>query len=303
MPNIRFPKLKLDFLKKLLPKKPEGNVAPEPAAHLSSGKQEVEKAKDKEKEAAARHENSLEECPICHDPVGMKNPEGILESWVHLHCNHKFGTQCIQTWLQESAEREPHAVPSCPICRAPAKHPCGHPVIIPAQRLHHFATLAALPLSPPTLYPSPVRLRNRPRRRLARRFGHPRRPPPPEPPRVRVQTVGECSTCAAAAAAKERMREMTMTSAEVGGPPYGGRRRDGIKSMLLQTGLRRLSWSTLEPTRNDNDTTYMDVPGDRPVLPTLPRGAHLEYINLCRTEVTVARSPTPGPSTRVLMSY
>ncbi|KAI0388693.1 hypothetical protein F5Y17DRAFT_451900 [Xylariaceae sp. FL0594] len=52
----------------------------------------------------------------CHDPVGVTNPDGILESWVQLHCRHRFGTHCIQQWLQVSA-RHPWPIPTCPICR------------------------------------------------------------------------------------------------------------------------------------------------------------------------------------------
>lgn len=133
MPRLRFPQVKLSFLKKLLPNKfnksrPEATS--EPIIEISSKKQQDEKEEAKEPPP--------EECPICHDPVGVANPEGILESWVHLHCNHKFGTHCIQTWLEESAERDPHAIPSCPICRSAAKHPCGHPVVLPALRFSPF---------------------------------------------------------------------------------------------------------------------------------------------------------------------
>ncbi|KAI3334417.1 hypothetical protein F4824DRAFT_215256 [Ustulina deusta] len=286
MPILRFPKVKLGFLKQLLHKKAE------PEAATASATDGSDKQHDKK---TALQEPPLEECPICHDAVGVTNPEGILESWVHLHCGHKFGTHCIQTWLQESAERDPHSIPTCPICRTTARHPCGHPVILPAPRLSPFTMWAPMPPSPPP-QPTPRLERRRPRRRLSRRWGHPHRPSPPRTDRTLVQPVGKCSTCAAAAAAQEKMRQMTAPSAEAAGTGYNGRsrnndRRAGIKSMLLQTSFRRLSISSPESPRSESHNAFVDTLNDR-ATPT----AHREYMNTCRTEVTVARSPTPVPA-------
>ncbi|RWA04946.1 hypothetical protein EKO27_g10158 [Xylaria grammica] len=293
MPIVRFPKVKLGFLKKLLHSKSESEAVTEPSPDGPSNQHD---------EKAILQDPPLEECPICHDPVGVTNPEGILESWVHLHCNHKFGTNCIQTWLQESAERDPHSIPSCPICRTTAKHPCGHPVILPAPRLSPFNMWPPSPPSPP---PAHIEGR-RPRRRLSRRLGHPHRPLPPRVERAHVQTVGKCNTCAATAAAQEkRMRQMTTPSVETGGPAYSGRGRSGdrqtrIKSMLLQTSFRRLSISTLESPREAHSTFIetLGTPGDRPTPVALR-----EYTNLCRTPVTVARSPTPAPAIHRVSSF
>ncbi|GAP87596.2 putative cell cycle checkpoint protein [Rosellinia necatrix] len=302
MPNIRFPKVKLGFLKKLLPKKTEAEVVSEPAVGVDISGQQAEKKK------AALPEHPLEECPICHDPVGATNPEGILESWVHLHCKHKFGTHCIQTWLEESAERDPHSIPTCPICRTTARHPCGHPVTMPVPRLHPFA-MWAMPPSPHHPSPPPTHGR-RPRRRLSRRPGHPHRPPPPQPERARVQTVGECQACAAAQEKEKRLKEITTPgSDEVGGAAHGGRvrngdRRNGIKSMLLQTSFRRPSWSTMEPARIDSYDTFLDTLNGRAGSNLPSPTAHLDYMNLCRTEITVARSPTPAPANnRILVGF
>ncbi|KAI1391450.1 uncharacterized protein F4822DRAFT_186222 [Hypoxylon trugodes] len=166
-----------------------------------------------------------EECPICHDPVGLENPEGIIESWTSLFCGHRFGTHCIQTWLTESLVRDPNANPSCPICRTTAKHPCGHLISPPPFPSIELNWQAPRPPPPP---PMPRLQRQLPvRRRLTRRPGHPLRPPPPPPPppaplqtqgvypwnnsnnlggqRV-AQTVGECKTCAENAEFAERMR-------------------------------------------------------------------------------------------------
>ncbi|KAK0752087.1 hypothetical protein B0T18DRAFT_83434 [Schizothecium vesticola] len=67
------------------------------------------------------------DCPICQDPVGIISESGTLEHWRYLPCNHKFGRECIRTYLAgwfESSDK-----PLCPICRAPAYHTCGHVVL------------------------------------------------------------------------------------------------------------------------------------------------------------------------------
>ncbi|KAI1359479.1 hypothetical protein F5Y08DRAFT_78863 [Xylaria arbuscula] len=112
MPSVRFPKAKLGFLKKLLHNLSEPQAATDPSTK-EPGEQKDEKT--------AIQEIPVEECPICHDPVGVTNPEGILESWVHLQCSHKFGAHCMKTWFQDSAKRDPHSTPTCPICRATAR--------------------------------------------------------------------------------------------------------------------------------------------------------------------------------------
>ncbi|KAI0814567.1 hypothetical protein GGR55DRAFT_437710 [Xylaria sp. FL0064] len=300
MPIIRLPKVRIGFLKKLLHKKPKPDTAATNPAIDGPDKQQDEKA--------ALQQLPLEECPICHDPVGLKNPEGVMESWVHLHCGHKFGTQCIQTWLEESAEREPHSVPTCPICRTTARHPCGHPVSLPALRfLPPFSMWEPMPPSPPPP-PTPHQGRRRPRRRLSRRWGHPHRPSLPRAERTLVQTVGKCSTCAATAAAEEkRMRQMTTPSVELSGTTNSGRvrnnhgnleRRTGIKSMLMQTTFRRLSISGPESPRNESHNAFADTISAR--SPTLP---HRQYMGPCRTEVIMARSPTPAPPMNRLSSF
>ncbi|KAI1191020.1 hypothetical protein F5B17DRAFT_426900 [Nemania serpens] len=302
MPRLRLPKLKLSFLKKLLPNQSRLEAVSEPGVEISSKKQQSEKEEAKEPPP--------EECPICHDPVGVANPEGILESWVHLHCNHRFGTHCIQTWLEESAERDPHAIPSCPICRSAAKHPCGHPVVLPAQRFLPFAVWAPMP---PSLYPPPppppqVQGR-RARRRLSRRLGHPHRPLPPRPIRAQVQTVGECSTCAAIASAQERRaKQVAAHSVEEDSANQGGRgrnndRRMGIKSIVIPTSLRRLSSASTEPVRRGNRSNSIDMSSESatPITPA-PSGPR-DYVSLCQPDAVAARSPTPTPAFRQVMSF
>ncbi|KAI5867278.1 hypothetical protein GGS23DRAFT_168646 [Durotheca rogersii] len=147
----------------------------------------------------------LEECPICHDPVGIANPEGIIESWTKLHCGHKFGTHCIQTWLQESIDRDERANPTCPICRTTAKHPCGHLISpLPLFSSMSFADSYDWRLSRPPPAFAPLRRR----RRLTRRPDHPLRPP--APPRRAAQTVGECRTCVANAEIRARLRRASV---------------------------------------------------------------------------------------------
>jgi len=64
-------------------------------------------------------------CPICQEPVGSRNPEGITEDWSSLPCGHQFGSHCIKHYLRIVADDRP----SCPICRQTAYHVCGHPVL------------------------------------------------------------------------------------------------------------------------------------------------------------------------------
>ncbi|KAK3308193.1 uncharacterized protein B0T15DRAFT_490786 [Chaetomium strumarium] len=66
------------------------------------------------------------ECPICHECVGSRSPEGIRETWSMLPCGHHFGSHCIKRYLGISADDEP----LCPLCRDRAYHEaCGHPVL------------------------------------------------------------------------------------------------------------------------------------------------------------------------------
>ncbi|KAL2135364.1 hypothetical protein VTI74DRAFT_8890 [Chaetomium olivicolor] len=65
-------------------------------------------------------------CPICQEPIGVRNAEGITERWSMLPCGHHFGSFCIKHYLAIAADEQP----PCPICRSPAFHDeCGHPVL------------------------------------------------------------------------------------------------------------------------------------------------------------------------------
>lgn len=136
-----------------------------------------------------------EECPICQDPVGLANPEGVVEAWTSLRCGHRFGTECIQTWLQETLDRDQNSTPSCPVCRATAKHPdCGHAVCPPSAHNHIWAQYQ-LRLQMAQNQERERLASGRPqRRRLQRRSGHPRIP---TPPRREAEKVGSCTICKA----------------------------------------------------------------------------------------------------------
>jgi len=195
-----------------------------------------------------------EDCPICHDPVGIETPEGILESWVHLYCGHKFGTHCIQRWLQDSVERDPHSVPSCPYCRSVAKHPCGHPVSIPAPRPSYSYNIWSTTIAPTHPHPQQTR---RARRRLLRRSRRPLQPSPPYSDPYRAQTVGECRTCAANARSEKKMRQIITPSSELGSTTNSAHRRNGerstsIKSIFSLKGLRRSSIPAPRSARTGN---------------------------------------------------
>jgi len=65
-------------------------------------------------------------CPICQEPVGTRNAEGIKEGWSMLPCGHRFGSHCIKRYLGITADESP----LCPMCRHVAYHDaCGHPVL------------------------------------------------------------------------------------------------------------------------------------------------------------------------------
>ncbi|MCJ1452382.1 hypothetical protein MMC28_002725 [Mycoblastus sanguinarius] len=49
-------------------------------------------------------------CTICTCKYGAKNPDGTVEYVLQFsECKHKFGSNCIETWLKQSNE--------CPLCR------------------------------------------------------------------------------------------------------------------------------------------------------------------------------------------
>ena len=67
-----------------------------------------------------------ESCPICQEPVGTRNADGIKEGWSMLPCGHRFGSYCIKRYLAITADESP----LCPMCRHVAYHDaCGHPVL------------------------------------------------------------------------------------------------------------------------------------------------------------------------------
>ncbi|KAI2615896.1 hypothetical protein GGR54DRAFT_611447 [Hypoxylon sp. NC1633] len=220
---MKVPKVSLKLLKKLLPKKRSIGISSSNDEANSTDSVVPQEASPKSKKQSAPE--PPEECPICHDPVGIANPEGIVESWTKLYCGHKFGTHCIQTWLQESINRDHYVSPSCPICRTTAKHPCGHLINPPPfASIHTNWQSPRAPPSPP---------RQQVRRRLTRRAGHPLRPPPP--PRRQAQVVGECRTCTENAEFDARMRRITERRRQHTGESStstGSRSAAAIKSII-----------------------------------------------------------------------
>jgi hypothetical protein len=155
----------------------------------------------------------LEECSICHDPVGVPNPEGTVESWTSLHCGHKFGHVCIQTWLQDCLDREdPHNPdPTCPICRNIAKHPgCGHLVCLAPSLDLQWNAWQQFQAEVMDATSTNFRPPNRQRNRLQRRDGHPSNPSRPShtPPKRTADTVGQCTVCAETSKKKEQEKRI-----------------------------------------------------------------------------------------------
>ncbi|KAK4152947.1 Hus1-like protein-domain-containing protein [Chaetomidium leptoderma] len=65
-------------------------------------------------------------CPICQEPIGVRNAEGVKEGWSMLPCGHSFGSHCIKRYLGIAADEHP----LCPVCRHVAYYAaCGHPVL------------------------------------------------------------------------------------------------------------------------------------------------------------------------------
>lgn len=238
----------------------------------------------------------LEECPICHDYVGVPNPEDITESWTSLHCGHKFGDVCIRTWLQDSLERDDpqNPNPTCPICRSVAKHPsCGHPVcVVPTfemqwnawQQYQAAATEASF-----ATYRPPTRHRNR----LQRREGHPGRPSF-TPPTRRADTIGNCSACAELTKRKEReKRIMDMVQAnpsllEQDGEVASISRKPTV--LHLRRSIRRAGRSYGDAS-NSTSSTAPSTP-TTPMTPVEDREAQGRSM-VCNSPAP--RIPTPAP--------
>lgn len=91
---------------------------------------------EKETSGATNGEVEVEDnpmCPICHEPVGIENLEGVIEKWSVLPCGHHFGSHCIKTYLRVVANERPG--PCCPMCRQIAHHACGHPFLPVIRRI------------------------------------------------------------------------------------------------------------------------------------------------------------------------
>ncbi|RYO76004.1 hypothetical protein DL766_009031 [Monosporascus sp. MC13-8B] len=221
---MRIPKIILKkFLRKLLPKRRDNGPAKNASSTAASGCARsagpAEEARDdgpaksfpgphkpdpspgettaneKQAELTPPHpapSPPLEECPICHDPVGIANPEGVVESWAELHCGHRFGTNCLQVWLRDSVGLNHSAQPSCPVCRTVARHPaCGHPIVVGGS-----LSLAARYYLQHQL--PDQQQQQRARRRLERRAGHPQRPSTlllMDLSRDSPDEVGRCRAC------------------------------------------------------------------------------------------------------------
>lgn len=73
-------------------------------------------------------------CPICQEEIGVR---GAAEGWSVLPCGHRFGALCIKRWLGTVCR------PMCPVCRTPAHHSCGHPVVPALEGADHCLSSTA----------------------------------------------------------------------------------------------------------------------------------------------------------------
>ncbi|KAK8058432.1 hypothetical protein PG994_008880 [Apiospora phragmitis] len=230
-----------------------------------------------------------EECPICQDPVGIPNPEGITEAWTSLNCGHRFGTVCIQTWLQDSIDRDPNGTPSCPVCRAAAKHPgCGHAICPPSLDAQIWTQYQMrLQLAQHHERERQLLSGRRPRNRLQRRSGQPRAP---SPPRRTAETVGECGVCKLNEARMKRITEARIVverDREMSSAAGGGSTRR-VKSYLP---------AQIRSMRSPGSSS-----GAEPISPqAMSREERQSRVRsvLCNMKELArpSRSPTPAPET------
>ncbi|KAK7911461.1 hypothetical protein PG985_013942 [Apiospora marii] len=215
-----------------------------------------------------------EECPICQDPVGIPNPEGTVEAWTSLNCNHKFGTVCIQTWLQDSIDRDPNGTPSCPICRAAAKHPgCGHAICPPAWT-PKYGRNTRCGCSSHSI------------RRGSRRSGQPRAP---EPPKRTAEKVGECGVCKLNEARLKRItdaRAAVQREREAPSEAVGGASRR-VKSYLP---------AQIRSMRSGGSNGELSI--SPPAMSREERQSRVRSV-ICNMQELArpSRSPTPAPET------
>ncbi|KAK8047169.1 hypothetical protein PG996_015233 [Apiospora saccharicola] len=228
-----------------------------------------------------------EECPICQDPVGIPNPEGTIEAWTSLNCNHKFGTVCIQTWLQDSIDRDPNGTPSCPVCRAVAKHPgCGHAICPPSLDAQIWTQYQMrLQLAQHQERERQLLSGRRPRNRLQRRSGQPRAP---SPPRRTAEKVGECGICKLNEARLKRIadaRAAVQSEREASTEAVGASRR--VKS-YLPAQIR-----SMRSGGNSGETSISS-----PVVSREERQSRVRSV-ICNMQELArpSRSPTPAPET------
>ncbi|KAK8135928.1 hypothetical protein PG984_003868 [Apiospora sp. TS-2023a] len=228
-----------------------------------------------------------EECPICQDPVGIPNPEGTTEAWTSLNCNHKFGTVCIQTWLQDSIDRDPNGTPSCPVCRAAAKHPgCGHAICPPSLDAQIWTQYQMrLQLAQHQERERQLLSGRRPRNRLQRRSGQPRAP---SPPRRTAEKVGECGICKLNEARLKRIadaRAAVQSAREASTEAVGASRR--VKS-YLPAQIR-----SMRSGGSSGETSISPPAMSREERQSRVRSVICNMQELARP----SRSPTPAPET------
>ncbi|KAK6849945.1 hypothetical protein PG995_013778 [Apiospora arundinis] len=243
-----------------------------------------------------------EECPICQDPVGIPNPEGTIEAWTSLNCGHKFGTVCIQTWLQDSIDRDTNGNPSCPVCRAPAQHPgCGHAVCPPNLDIQIWAQLQMrVQLAHHQERERQAMNGRRPRNRLQRRSGPPR---PPSPPRRRAETVGQCSVCRLHEVRSKSTTDTNTTAPrerEASSAAIGGARR--VKS-YLPAQIRLIRPAVGRDRNRDRDSRVVRLSTTPAPLSREERQSRVRSV-ICNMQefARSSRSPTPAPTTTFPLS-
>ena len=68
--------------------------------------------------------DSVHDCSVCNEPLGLPRSDGLVEKAAILPCSHIFGDLCISRWLETESLNQ-----DCPNCRRKMVYrECGHTI-------------------------------------------------------------------------------------------------------------------------------------------------------------------------------